>query len=192
MRRATVVVGPRASGKSTFCEEAIIVEPTIVLISLDKLLIEMFGRTHFDAYSGGGYAGLERMWQLVGEEVQSSPDSRIILDAWNGSSGDRSAMIRKLRNLGVSYIEAWYFLTPVEKVVEWFWMKPGIAKMSEMNRREDEGLVFYGEDAPRRDYQVFHRLAEKIDSDGFDRIIRINPLTTKPGHAPDLQTSLQL
>ena len=192
MRKVIVTVGPRACGKSDFCEKAITIEPAIVLISRDKLLVEMFGSTSLNAYSGGHFIALERMWEMVSEKLRSSSESIIILDTWNGSSEERSLMIRKLRDLGTNHIEAWYFITPVESVDAWFWKKPGVAKIGEMRKRQGEGLVFYSEDAPRRDYELFHQFASRIDSDGFDRVIRINPLAIQPEHVLDFQTSLNL
>ena len=192
MRTVIVTVGQRASGKSTFCEKAILLDPSLLCISRDKILTQLFGKTSLDPYTGGHIYAAECMWKLVKEHLDASSDITMILDAWNGSSEDRARIIRKLKKFRVDRIEAWYFVTPVEHVDKWFWAKPGIAKIGEMKTRKDEGLVFFLENAPTNDYEVFHELAAKIDTDGFDEVIRINPVCVGPEHVLKLQNSLAL
>lgn len=187
---AVVTVGPRGSGKSNFCEMAVSLNPALVLISRDKVIVELFGTTSLNPYAGEHEYASEKMWGFVKELLQSSHDITIILDAWNGSSQERVSINQRLRRLGADWIEAWYFVTHAEKVDEWFWKKPGIAKMGEMRSRRGEGLTFFSEDSPRRDYRLFHDLAAKISADGFDRIVRINPLTMGPEHVMKSRTSL--
>lgn len=191
MRSVIVPVGPRASGKSTFCEKAISLDPSITWISRDKLLVEIFGKTSLDPYSGGHYHVLEVMWSMVGEHMESSPNSCMILDMWNGTSDERVNITSRLRRFDVDRIEAWYFVTPVEFVNKWFWNKPDVAKIGEMKDRQAEGLTFFLEDSPRRDHELFHKLAQRIELDGFDEVIRVNPLLTRPEHILPLQTSLE-
>ena len=180
MREVILIVGPRASGKSSFCEKAIAVDSSIVLVSRDTILTELFGKTSLDPYSGGHVHALERMWEVVEDQLKSHSPLRMILDTWNGSSGERRRIIAQLRRLGAERITAWYFVTPVEYVEEWFWKKPGIARMEEMATRQNQGLIFYSSDAPRRDYELFYQTASEVASDGFDQILRINPLTMGP------------
>lgn len=182
MREVIVTVGPRASGKSCFCDKVLALDLSLVLVSRDKITIELCGSTSLDPYSGGHQYANERMWETLTELLESCDDVRVILDTWNGSSRERKCINQKLRALGVDRIKAWYFVTPVECVEEWFWLKPGIAKIEEMRDRQRQGLAFYSEDAPRRDYELFHEYAEEIDSDGFDEIVRVDPLTTEPEH----------
>ena len=187
MREVIVLVGPRASGKSSFCERVVAFDPSIVLVSRDAILTELFGGTLLDSYSGGhGYA-LERIWEIVESRLKSSSQSKTILDTWNGSSDDRLRITRKLRHLGADRITAWYFVTPVQYVEQWFWKKPGIAKMQEMRERQGQGLTFFSEDAPRRDYKLFHDMASRVASDGFDTLVRINPLVMGPEQALGLR-----
>lgn len=182
MREVIITVGPRASGKSRLCDKVLALDPSLVLVSRDKITIELFGSTSLNPYSGGHHYANERMWETLAELLESRADVRIILDTWNGSSRERIYINQKLRDLDVDRIKAWYFVTPVERVEEWFWLKPGIAKMEEMKNKQGQGLTFYSEDAPRRDHRLFHEYAEEIDSDGFDEIVRVNPITTEPEH----------
>lgn len=191
MREVIVTVGTRASGKSSFCQRVIAADPSIVYISRDNILIELFGRTSLDPYSGGHFYAYEKMWEVVKEKLIQE-EVRIILDVWNGSAGERRSIIKQLREHGADQVMAWYFTTPVKFVEEWFWQKPGIAKIDEIRDRQGEGLVFYCEDAPRRDHKLFHHLASDIDLDGFDAVIRVNPITMGPEHVVHSQTSLNL
>lgn len=180
MKEAILTVGPQGSGKSCFCEKAVALDPGLSLISRDKILLELFGSVFLDAYSGGHYHAYGVMWERVKEQVEATSDSRIVLDTWNGGAIDRKAIIEILRGLGVERVVAWYFVTPVETVSEWFWNKPGIAKSSEMCTRQGQGLTFFSEKAPEHDYKLFHKWAGGIDLDGFDEVVRINPLVTTP------------
>ncbi|MDO8728399.1 MAG: AAA family ATPase [bacterium] len=190
MRKVIVTVGPRASGKSSFCEKACALDPAIVWVSRDKVLIELFGKTSLDPYTGGHEYALERMWNIVEEKLQLASNITMILDTWNGSSRERVNINRKLREFGTNQIEAWYFVTPIEKVDEWFWNKPGIAKVGEMKVHQGAGLTFFSEDSPRRDYELFHNLASRINFDGFSEVVRINPVIMVPEHLLRFQTSL--
>lgn len=189
MKEVILTVGPRGSGKSYSCKKAIELDPSIIYISRDELLIKLFGTTTLDSYTGSHLYGLNKMWEKVKNAIESAPDVTIILDAWTGSCGERVRIIDKLRGLGVDCVKAWYFITPIDCVDEWFWKKPKTAKVSQMRTLEDQGYVFYREDSPRKDYELFHKLASQIDSDGFDKVIRIDPRSTKLEHILSLQTS---
>lgn len=76
-------------------------------------------------------------------------------------------------------------------VSEWFWEKPEVAKSSDMRNRQGENLTFFSEDAPIHNHKLFHRWASKIDSEGFDEVVRINPLVTTPEQALSLETGLK-
>jgi hypothetical protein len=89
---------------------------------------------------------------------------------------ERMRIIEDLRSYGASRVVALYFITPPELVETWFWKKPGIAKISEMRSRPNEGLVFYPDRAPREEHYEFHHHARCIDADGFDEVIRVDPM----------------
>ena len=179
MREAIVTVGPRAAGKSTFCERVIALDPSIVKVSRDEIAVELFGTDHADPRSGRHTIVREKMIEQV-ESFLVRENLRMILDTWNSNRHERRSVIRKLREQGFNRVVAWYFTTPADVVEKWFWKKPGVARMSEMSRRKGEGLAFYFEDSPRRDHKAFHCLASDIDSDGFDTVISINPLNVPP------------
>jgi predicted kinase len=180
MCEVILTVGPRASGKSTFCEQTVSFDPNIILLSRDKIMVELFGSTDINPYIDGHLTANEVLWDQIRSLLVRTPVPRIILDTWNGSSPERRHIIRRLKDLGAQKVIAWYFTTPAELVEEWFWKKPGIAKISEMKNRLGQGLTFYSDDAPLRDHELFHDFASDISNDGFDEIIKINPLTTLP------------
>jgi predicted kinase len=184
-------IGPQGSGKSVFCEKALVTDPNLILISRDKILMELFGSVFLDSYSGGHYHASDVMWKKVRAQIQLTSEFRIILDTWNGTKQERAGIIQKLRELGVKRIVGWYFITPVEMVSEWFWEKPEVAKSSDMRNRQGENLTFFSEDAPIHNHKLFHRWASKIDSEGFDEVVRINPLVTTPEQALSLETGLK-
>ena len=178
MREVIVTVGPRASGKTSFCEKVIVVDPSIVYVNRDNILVELFGESSLDPYSGDHIYAYKRMWEVIKQQLNPE-DARVILDTWNGDADDRRLIIKNLREHGADRIIAWLFVTPIKLVEEWFWKKPGIAKISEINK-QGEGLVFYSEDAPRRDFRIFRQLVSDIGSDGFDEVIKVNPITMLP------------
>lgn len=179
MRKVYVTVGTRAAGKTTFCEKILTLEPTVVEVSRDKILIDLFGTTTLDSYSGGHHYAYEKMWEAV-EKALVPEGVSLILDVWNGCREERQRIIRRLRELGADHVVAWYFTTPLETVETWFWRKPGVVKWSEIKTRAGEDVSFYDENAPRHDHNMFHKFAVDIDSDGFDEVIRINPLLVHP------------
>lgn len=180
MKEVIIPVGPQGSGKSFFCEKAVKADPNLVLISRDKILIELFGGVFLSPYSGEHFHAYDMMWRKVREQIRNTPEYRVILDTWNGTRQERATIIQKLRKLGAKRIVGWYFVTPVEAVNEWFWKKPEVAKSSDMRSRQGQNLTFFSDDAPIRDHALFHRLASEIDSEGFDEIVRINPVVIVP------------
>lgn len=190
MREVIVTSGTRGSGKTSFCEKARAIDPAIVVVSRDKILMEMFGSTTLSPYSGGHYDAYREVWKAV-ESALVHEDVRVIFDVWNGNTGDRRSALEKLREFGADKVVAWLFVTPLEFVEQWFWQKPNIAKMNDRSAPQGKGLVFYSESAPRHDHELFHKLASGIDSDGFDEVVRINPVTMDPEDVLRLQTSLK-
>jgi predicted kinase len=188
MREVILTVGTRAAGKSTFCKGVTEFDPSITMVSRDAILMSMFGKTSLDSYSGGHEYAAERMWEAVQKQLEPR-DARMILDTWNGDGRSRRWIIQKLRKLGANRVVAWYFITPVEVVEQWFWQKPDIAKFGEMGTTTGVERTYYFEDAPRRDHEMYHSRATDIDQDGFDRITRINPLFAKPRDLFPFQTS---
>jgi len=181
MSEVFLTVGQRGAGKSHFCERVLAEDPSLVFVSRDEILVEMFGTTTLDGYSGGHAMVFECMWKMVAEAFQRDTNVRLILDVWSGASFERRAILRHLRALGAEHVTAWYFTTPLELVDRWFWQKSGIAKIGDKNRVPNPGerVLYYPADAPRRDHELFHRLAN-LDSDGFDAVVRIDPITTDP------------
>ena len=110
----------------------------------------------------------------------------MILDTWNGSIYERSTIIEKLRILRVDIIIAWYFVKPRPNVTEWFWNKPEIIDSDFKN-------ICYQRILQRYRYKAFHKDARRVDTDGFDAVIRINPLMCAPEQVlSTMQTSLTL
>ena len=176
-KTAYLLVGPRAAGKSTYCEKLAKIQKGLVIVSRDRIMIEQFGSDHSSGYGGEHAGAYEIMWGMVHRELAKTDDAVLVLDSWTGRSAERRMITEKLRAYGAGRIVALFFVTPLKYVNKWFWEKPGIARIGEMRvKRSEDGWVFYCDDAPARDYDLFYELAAGIESDGFDGIIYVNPL----------------
>lgn len=176
MREVILTVGPRGAGKSHFCEAAVQYDPSLQYVSRDAILVERCGGTMFDPYLGLHWAALEEGWHRVATHLASSPSVRVIFDTWNMDPRERRDILYRLREMGAERVVVWYFITPAEFVERWFWLKPDVAKSSEMQTCHRRGVVFMADDAATRDYYYFHWLAAEIDHEGFDAVVRINPV----------------
>ncbi|MBI4065748.1 hypothetical protein HY412_00955 [Candidatus Kaiserbacteria bacterium] len=171
-----LLVGQRGAGKNVYAKKILSRQPEVLLISRDAVLMRLFGSTDLSPYGGQqGYGG-EVTKRLLRRTLSTRTNLKIIFDYWTGESRSRQSLIRWLHNHGATRVVALYFITPLQLVNKWFWNKPGIAKMGEMGVRQNQGLCFFSEGAPSRDYKIFHELASDITSDGFDEVIRVNPL----------------
>ena len=171
-----LLVGPRGSGKSTYCEKLVANQPELSIVSRDAIMVRHFGSAETSSYVNPSEFIGPCMQRLIRRKISLGKDLKLLLDAWTGDSTDRKTVISTLRWYGANRVTVLYLVTPVELVKKLFWKKPGIAQMSEIRRRQGEGLTFYSEDVPERDYANFHKHAINIDSDGFDQVIRVNPL----------------
>jgi predicted kinase len=174
-RNVYLLVGQRGSGKSSYARHLVAAQPELSIISRDEILVRKFGSTDTNPYTGEQWYALEVMHRFLRFVLKTKPKAKLILDCWTGGSKERKALIRKLRDYGATRIVALYFTTPRDVVSTWFWLKPGLAKITEMHTRQGQNLTFFSEDAPLRDYDLFHQMAQSIDSDGFDEVIRIDP-----------------
>jgi len=170
-----LLVGPRASGKSMYASRLMKLDPGLQCVSRDEVFVRLFGTVYSDRYSGSPQIAKLIISRLLRMRLRNSNQLRLLLDYWTGTSHERQEIICSLRNMGADRVIALYLTTPVEMVNKWFWEKPGIAKASEMRYRQDEGLVFYSEDSPIRDYELFHRCASGIYEDGFDEVMQVDP-----------------
>ncbi|MDP2934794.1 MAG: AAA family ATPase [bacterium] len=170
-----LLIGQRGSGKSHYARRIIENQPGLSAVSRDEILLRFFGSVDTNPYTGAQYLAQEIMHRLLRRKLSTQTGLRLILDAWTGESRERKLLISRLRQHGATRVVALYFITPLETVNSWFWKKPGIAKMKEMKIRQEKGLLFFSEDAPAHDYKIFHECASRIDSNGFDKVIRINP-----------------
>lgn len=175
MKKVYLLVGQRGSGKSFYAKRLVEKYPELLLVSRDEILIEKFGSTDTSAYDGSQeYAGMI-LHERLKIELSVRENARLILDTWTGYSRERKYLLEDLRKYGANHIAALYLTTPLELVNSWFWQKPGIARTSEMRMRKGQDLSYFSDDAPARDYKTFHELAQGIDSDGFDEVIRVEP-----------------
>ena len=153
--------GPRGSGKSTYLNLVKQRHPEISFLSRDEVLIEIFGSTHLDPYTGGHWYAAKVLEEKLQTILSADEDLILIYDCWNGYSSERKDLIWKLHNAGADKVICWQFVTPLEVCETWFYKKPDVGG--------------YSESACRRDYKMYHHLAQGIGEDGFDAVIEINP-----------------
>lgn len=170
-----LLVGQRGSGKSHYARQVIERQPEISALSRDEILVRLFGSVHTSPYTGEQYIAQEIMHRLLRRKLSTQTELKLILDTWTGYSEERKSLVKKLRQYGATRIVALYFVTSLKTVNIWFWKKPGIAKAEEMKARQGEGFAFFSKDAPAHDYEFFHENALRIDSNGFNEVIRIDP-----------------
>lgn len=178
MKQNTIylLVGQRGAGKSHYANKLKEQQPELVLISRDEILIRLFGSTSVDPYTGGHILAYEETLREIKKVFSEGDKKKVLLDFWTGFSNERWSLVRKLRELGAERIVALYFITPLALVEQWFWLKPGIARISEIKTRNGEkGIAFYSDSAPSFDFDLFHKEALRIDNDGFDEVLRIDP-----------------
>jgi AAA domain len=171
-----LTVGPRGAGKSEYCDRFLRARKDFLLISRDKILMSMSGSVHTSPYEGGSEAAEHSMRQQILMALGREEPVNILLDAWTGYRSERERLIRDFRQWGTDEIVALFFVTTVKYVSQWFWMKPGIAKSGDRSRWNEKGVVYFGEDSPARDFELFHQHAANITEEGFDRVIFVNPL----------------
>jgi predicted kinase len=152
--------GPRGAGKSTYLNLVKQRHPEILFLSRDEILIELFGATSLDPYTGGHWYAAKILEERLQQNL-SATDFVLIYDCWNGYSSERKGLIRKFYEAGVDKVICWQFVTPLEVCESWFYKKPDVGG--------------YSKDACRRDYKMYYHLAQNIDEDGFDAVIQINP-----------------
>lgn len=178
MKQNTIylLVGQRGAGKSHYANRLKEQQPELIPISRDEILVRLFGSTSLCPYSGGHIHACAEALREIEMAFSEDKGKKVLLDFWTGFSNERQSLVRKLRQLGAERIVALYFTTPLQLVEQWFWSKPGIARISEMKTRNGEkGIAFYSDNAPLYDFQLFHKEGQKIDDDGFDEVIRIDP-----------------
>lgn len=171
-----LLIGQRGSGKSYYAKRLLEKQPKLSVISRDEIIKRMCGSTSVSPYTGVHFFAQKMMHRLLRRKLSTQSGLSLILDTWTGDGEERMFLIRELRMYGAARIVGLYFITPVEVVNSWFWKKPEIAKIEEMEIRKEKGLTFFNEDAPARDHKIFHALTANIDSNGFDEVVRINPL----------------
>lgn len=172
-----LVVGPRGSGKSNYAKRLLTRQSDLSFISRDEILVRRFGSADISPYTGGHWYAREVMHRLLRFTFGTCPNVKIILDCWTGTSEERASLLQTLREYGAKRVVALFFVTPRKVVEDWFWHKPGVAKLGDMksHNENEKDTTYYDEDAPLRDYDIFHRLAQQIELDGFDEIIRVDP-----------------
>jgi hypothetical protein len=136
--------------------------PELKLVIRDEVLVELFGTTSLSPYEGGHFYAQEVVFKAIEKLLFSSEEIEIILDYWNGFSHERVAMIERLKELGADRVFCWQFQIPVELCVKWFMSKPDSKS--------------YSESGIRRDHALYYETAESIESDGFDKVLRVDPL----------------
>lgn len=162
MKTVILTSGPRAAGKSTFCDMVQKNHPEVAFFSRDKLLISLFGKTSLDCYSGGHQYALDVLFENIKKSLSAEGDQKMLLDCWNGYPSDRRHIIRRLKEAGADRIICWRFITPLETCIRW---------SSTKGDKQD----WYSEDSCKNDFQIYHKYNFDLSEEGFDSVYNINP-----------------
>jgi predicted kinase len=172
MKQAFLTVGPQYAGKSTFCEVVTKKHPEVILISRDKIRVEVYGSIWTDPYTTDGSEAMDLLWSRVKESMES-PDATLILDCWNAAPTTRRQIVDALRQAGAERVEAWYFVTPPQQCAEWLFSRdhPGGNQSY-----QDWVRLLHQEQCAR-----FHDLHKNLKNEGVcDSVQVINPLVDDP------------
>lgn len=169
MKIVYMTSGPRGSGKSAYCKRVKALDPKLKLIIRDEILVELYGSTSLDSYSGGHYYAQEIIFSMIKKLLSARSKMNIVLDFWNGFPQERVAMIKRLKQLGADRVFCWKFQVEVDTCVKWFFQKP-----------DSKG---YSKDGIRRDHALYYEMAAEIEQDGFDKVVKIDPLQSIDLHA---------
>lgn len=162
MKTVLLTSGPRGSGKSKYINEISRDCPELAVVSRDEILISLFGSTCLSPYEGGHHYAHNVMFGKVRECLsENHPAELILLDCWNGYSGQRRSMISKLREMGAEKVICLYFSITEDLCVELFKLKADVG-----------GSL--SENSIRSDHELYYHHARDIQDDGFDEIIIIN------------------
>lgn len=171
-----LLVGQRGAGKSFYAKRLIEAQPELKLFSRDELLVRLYGSTELSPYTGVHQYVQGLLLRHVHGALREQPEAKLLLDCWTGDSHERRLLLSALRRGGTTRVVALYFMTPLEAVNRWFWEKPGIAKSEEWGQQKKGVRAYYPSDTPQRDYELFHQWARGIDAEGFNAVVRVNPL----------------
>jgi len=162
MKTVILTSGPRGSGKSTYVELVQKIHPEVKFISRDQLLMEIFGATSLDPYSGGHECIQKIFLDKLKDILSGEDDLKLIVDFWNGYSITRQSLIEIFHKYGAECVVCWQFVLPLDVCLDWFFKKPDV-----------KGYSKYG---AIRDYKLYYKEAKLIEKDGFDAVHYINPL----------------
>jgi Chromatin associated protein KTI12. len=183
MREVILMVGPPASGRSTFCKKALEFELGMIYVSGDEQSAALFDNDYVNLDSEQQQAVWDQMWILL-EACLKKEDVKILLDVWNLTSYERLEITTRLRNRGAEVVVAWRFITPLETCKRWYFEKDGSWITRHIIRE-------YFEQRYDVWYRAYHEYPVET-SQGFDRVCLVNPVSFSPRDVLPLQTSLIL
>ena len=161
MKRVVLTSGPRGAGKSTFIADYVSHTSGVQVLSRDELLVELYGTTMLDRYTGDHHYASQLFSKKVEDVLETHASIDLIVDYWNGYADARRALIDEYRRFGADRVICWKFVTPKDVCVDWF-----------MNKEDAAG---YTRRMVARDYDLYHTNAKSILNDGFDSVRYVNP-----------------
>ncbi len=119
LHRAAIAVGPKAAGKTTFCQ-------SFVAGRSDAILIRSNDN---DVFTGEGI-----LWRTIAQNLRTNADkdAQFILDCHCCNPEQRKEIVTRLHTIGIADVEAWHFVTPEFVCVKWF---------TELDEREERALT---------------------------------------------------
>ena len=162
MKTLLLTSGPRGGGKTTLVKAIKKDNPSIPVVSRDEIRLKLFGSIGLNPYTNDSEVAFLAMSKALKSSLsREEPSELVILDCWNGFSGERKQIIKTARECGADRVHCLQFFVPLDVCLKWFTQKTYTGGLSESSVRWDYGL--------------YYKTAEDIEKDGFDSIIPINP-----------------
>lgn len=161
MKNIILTSGPKGAGKSTYSKKFIERYPETQYISRDDLLMELFNKTTTNPdTSESTYAHMKLLGRIKEKLDEQTEGLELIVDYWNGYPHERKKLIKEFKELGANQVICWKFITPNSIAADWFFKK-----------EDSYGYL----DGYLADYKLYHKKSQNIESEGFDKVVYINP-----------------
>ena len=163
--RAAIAVGPKAAGKTTFCQLYADTRPGTVLVRpLDEAAKESIDE------------GI--LWKTMAQNLRSpaDKDTMLILDCHHDDPAQRKATITRLHALGIADVEAWYFVTPEHVCVKWFMEREEREERALTDPRDRKWRSLFRVEIVKALRHDHARFPFPTVQEGFSRIRKIDPL----------------
>ncbi len=162
--RAAIAVGPKAAGKTTFCQ-------SFAAGRSDAILVRSVNNDDFTE------EGI--LWKTIVQNLHACTDksAHFILDCHCCNPTERKEVIVRLHSLGIADVEAWHFVTPEFICVKWFIERDEREEHALTDPRDRRWRALFRPHAIKAVHHAYIDFPTPTIQEGFSRIRRIDPRT---------------